>query len=153
MNISSRRSRDPQELTSPHAIRPQTLPARNGLIFGLCTVACLALAPYASAQGRLDAQYEATLSGIPVGRGAWTIEIGDDQFAASASGGTSGMLKAFSGASGTSASQGRVVNGALVATNYSGTTTTAKKSEAIHIILANGNVKEFGINPEPPVDA
>ena len=72
MNISSRRSRDLQDLTSPHAIRPQTLFARNGLIFGLCTVACLALAPQASAQGRLDAQYEATLAGIPVGKGSWT---------------------------------------------------------------------------------
>jgi uncharacterized protein DUF3108 len=112
----------------------------------------LALTPPAAAQGKVEAQYEATLSGIPVGKGAWTIEIGDDQFSASAFGGTSGLLKAFSGGSGTGASQGRVVNGALVATNYSASTTTSKKSEAIHIILANGNVKEFGIDPEPPVD-
>src|SRR5207237_5831189 len=67
--------------------------------------------------------------------------------------GTAGRLSAVSGGISTSSSQGRFVSGALVATNYSGTTTTAKKSEAIHIILANGNVKEFGINPEPPVDA
>ena len=134
-----------------------TRPARklsSKLWFGLAGAVMLLAAPHsASAQGRLDAQYEATLSGIPVGRGAWTIEIGDDQFAASAAGGTAGLLKAFSGGSGTSASQGRVVNGALVPTNYSATTTTAKKSEAIHIILANGNVKEFAIDPEPPVDA
>ena len=111
-------------------------------------------APHAAfAQGRLDAQYEATLAGIPVGKGAWTIDISDDQFSASASGGTSGLLKAFAGGSGTGAAQGRVVGGALVATNYSATTTTSKKSEAIHIVLANGNVKEFGIEPEPPVDA
>jgi len=112
----------------------------------------LALTPPATAQGKVEAQYEATLSGIPVGKGAWSIEIGDDQFSASAFGGTSGLLKAFSGGSGTGESQGRVVNGALVATNYSASTTTSKKSEAIHIILANGNVKEFGIDPEPPVD-
>ena len=121
---------------------------------GLCAGAFLLLATpqAASAQGRLDAQYEATLSGIPVGKGAWTIEIGDDQFSASAFGGTAGLLKEFAGGSGTGASQGRVVNGALVATNYSASTTTSKKSEAIHIVLANGNVKEFGIDPEPPVD-
>ena len=83
MNISSRRSRDLQELTTPYAIRPQTLFAGNGLVFSLCATALLALAPQAaSAQGRLDAQYEATLAGIPVGKGAWTIEIGDDAFAA-----------------------------------------------------------------------
>jgi hypothetical protein len=113
----------------------------------------LAVPHPASAQGKLDAQYEATLAGIPVGRGAWTIEIGDDQFSASAGGGTSGLLKAISDGSGTGASQGRVVGGALVATNYSASTITSKKSEAIHIILSNGNVKEFGIEPQPPVDA
>jgi Protein of unknown function (DUF3108) len=103
-------------------------------------------------QGRLDAQYEATLAGIPVGRGAWTIDIGDDQYSAAASGGTAGLLKAFAGGSGTGAAQGRVVNGALIATSYTASTTTSKKSEAIHITLANGTVKEYGIDPQPPVE-
>ena len=40
-----------------------------------------------------------------------------------------------------------------MSTNYSATTTTSKKSEAIHILLVNGNVREYGIEPEPPVDA
>src|SRR5689334_11157600 len=70
------------------------------------------------AQGRLDAQYEASLAGIPVGKGAWTIEIHEDQFSAAANGGTSGLMKTFSSGSGTGASQGKVVNGAPVATNY-----------------------------------
>ncbi|MBR0719465.1 DUF3108 domain-containing protein [Bradyrhizobium liaoningense] len=107
----------------------------------------------ASAQGKLEAQYEATLSGIPVGRGAWNIDIGDDVFSAAASGGTTGLLKSFAGGSGSGASQGRVVNGALVATGYQASTTTSKKTEEIHITLDKGNVKEFGIVPEPPVDA
>jgi Protein of unknown function (DUF3108) len=120
----------------------------------LCAGALLLLAalPSAFAQGKLDARYEATLSGIPVGTGAWTIEISDDQFSASASGGTAGLLKAFTGGSGTGAAQGRVVNGLPVATNYSASTTTSKKTEAIHMVLANGNVREYGIEPEPPVD-
>jgi hypothetical protein len=152
MNISSRRSRDLQDLTSPRAIWPQTLSARPAL-FGLCAAACLWLAPEgASAQGRLDAQYEATLAGIPVGKGAWTIEIGDDTFSASAQGGTAGLLKAFSGGTGSGASQGRVVNGALVPNAYTATTTTQKKSETIRLVLANGGVKDFSIDPVPPVD-
>ena len=104
------------------------------------------------AQGRLDAQYEATLAGIAVGKGAWTIEIGDDTFSASAQGGTAGLLKAFSGGTGSGASQGRVVNGALVANAYTATTTTQKKSETIRMVLANGGVKDFSIDPAPPVD-
>ena len=118
----------------------------TGLLF-----AALAQSP-AQAQARLDAQYEVTLSGLPVGRGSWTIDIGDDQYTASAFGGTTGLLKALANSSGTGAAQGRVVNGALVGTNYSASTTTSKRTEAIHITLANGNVKESGIDPPPPID-
>jgi Protein of unknown function (DUF3108) len=138
------------------ALRSLALRTRPALRMcrGLCAGALLLLAvPHAAlAQGRLDAQYEATLSGIPVGKGAWTIDIADDSFSASALGGTSGLLKAFAGGSGTGAAQGRVVNGALVSTSYSATTTTSKKSEAIHMVLVNGTIKEYGIDPEPPVD-
>jgi hypothetical protein len=119
-----------------------------GVGAGLLLVALPALA-----QGRLDAQYEATLAGIPVGKGAWTIDIQDDQFSAAASGGTAGLLKAFAAGSGTSAIQGRIANGALVATNYAASTTTPKKTEAIRMVLANGMVRDFAIEPEPPVDA
>src|SRR5881394_2971036 len=101
-------------VTTISAISPGLL-SRAGLVGSLAAGALLWLAPeIAFAQGRLDAQYEASLSGIPVGRGSWAIEIGDDAFSASAQGGTSGLLKAFSGGSGSGASQGRVVNGALV---------------------------------------
>jgi hypothetical protein len=134
-------------------ISPRPAHAALRVLGGLCAFAFVLLAsPTAFAQGRLDAHYEATLAGIPVGKGAWIIDIQDDQFSASASGGTAGLLKAFAGGTGTGASQGRVVGGALVATNYSATTVTAKKSEAIHMVLVNGNVREFGIDPEPPVD-
>ena len=129
------------------------LAVRAGLVpLGLVLGALLLPAPQAFAQGRLDAQYEASLAGIPVGKGAWTIEIGEEQYSASAFGGTSGLLKAFSGGSGTGASQGRVVNGALVATNYQASTTTSKKIEAIRITLSNGTVKDSVIEPPPPVD-
>jgi hypothetical protein len=112
----------------------------------------LAVPQSASAQGRLEAQYEATLAGLPVGKGAWTIEVSDDSFSASAFGGTSGILKAFASGSGTGAAQGRMVGGLPVATNYTASTTTPKKSEAIHMVLVNGTIKEYGIDPEPPVD-
>jgi hypothetical protein len=115
-------------------------------------VAAVSGAQPAFAQGKLEAQYEATLAGIPVGRGAWNIEISDDQLSASAVGGTAGLLKSFSSSSGTGSAQGRVVNGALVSTNYSASTTTSKKSEAIHMVLSNGTIKEYAIEPEPPVD-
>ena len=140
-------------MNKPSMISPVAARFAWPAVSGLFACAVLVLAPQAaSAQGHLDARYEATLAGIPVGKGAWTIDIGDDQFSASASGGTAGLLKAFSGGSGAGAAQGRVVNGGLVSTNYSASTTTSHKSEAIHMTLVNGNVKEYGIEPEPPVD-
>ena len=104
------------------------------------------------AQARLEAQYEASLAGIVVGKGAWNIDILEDQFSANAYGGTSGLMKTFSSGSGNTSSQGKIVNGALVATSYSAGTVTAKRTEQIHMTLQNGNVKEYGIDPTPPVD-
>ena len=136
--------RNPQDRPFVSIFRMSSLLAALGLL--------LAAPQTAFAQGKLEAHYEATLAGIPVGKGSWAIEIADDQFSAAASGGTSGLLKAFAGGSGTGAAQGRVVNGALVSTNYSATTTTSKKSEAIRMVLVNGTIKEYSIEPESPVD-
>jgi hypothetical protein len=113
-----------------------------GLLAGLLALG--AVRP-AAAQGKLDAHYEASLAGIPVGKGAWTIEIADDQYNAAASGGTSGLLKAFAGGSGTGAATGRIVAGSLVPSNYTATTTASKKSETIRMALQGGGVKESSI--------
>jgi hypothetical protein len=141
----------------PHMILLRLLASARrvlgGLGLGLGLAMLLGAPQSADAQGRLEARYEATVSGIPIGKGGWNIEIGDDQFSAAASGGSSGLLKAFSGGTGTGASQGRVIAGALVPTNYTASTATAKKSETIHMVLSNGTIKEYGIDPEPPVDA
>jgi Protein of unknown function (DUF3108) len=120
----------------------------------LCAVAFLLAATPNSgfAQGRLDAQYVATLAGIPVGKGAWTIDISDDQFSASAFGGTVGLIKAFATGSGAATAQGRVVSGALVSTNYNASTSTSKYTQAVRMMLSNGTIKDYAIEPEPPVD-
>ena len=42
----------------------------------------------AHAQGRLEAEYVASLSGIPIGQGNWIVEISDSGYTAAASGAT-----------------------------------------------------------------
>lgn len=102
------------------------------------------------AQGRLDARYEASLAGIPIGKGSWVIDIGDDQYSANAAGGSAGVLQAFSGGHGTSASQGRIVNGQLMSSNYQAMIAyDAKAKETIRLTLASGNIKDSTIEPEP----
>lgn len=149
-------------MTNPELIRPRSVispaltmaPLLRSLLGGALALLAMALAPAgpAAAQGRLDARYEVSLAGIPVGKGAWAIDIADDQYSAAASGGTSGLMKTFAGGNGTGASQGRVVNGALVPASYSATTNSSKRSETIRMTLAGGSVKEFSIEPPPPVD-
>jgi hypothetical protein len=159
MNDRSRAVEDTQSVITSYGMPPIAAAAIwLRALGGLCAVTVMLLLPahvaQAQSQGqvRLDARYEATLAGIPVGRGGWTIEVSDDTFSAAAYGGTAGLLKAFSGGSGTSASQGRIVNGSLVSSGYAATTTTSKKSETIRMALVNGYAKDFVIEPEPPVD-
>lgn len=150
MTVSSRPEQD-----GPLGISTSAIPTRPAIVWlaGACAAAVLALAPWpALAQGKVEAHYEASLSGIAVGRGTWGIEIGDDYYSASAQGATAGLLRAFSGGTGSGSVQGRIVGGALVPAAYTASV-NSKKSETIRISLAGGNVKEFSIEPEPPVDA
>src|SRR5258706_8411852 len=117
MTDRSRVQQDRPFVTTHSMVSPRLVALR--VVGGLFPLALMLLAaPHsASAQGRLDAHYEATLAGIPGGKGAWTIDISDDQISASAVGGTSGLMKAFSGGTSTAAPQCHIVNGALVSSN------------------------------------
>jgi hypothetical protein len=104
----------------------------------------------ADAQGRLDARYTVSLAGMPIGKGAWVIDIAGDQYTAAASGATSGLLRVFAKGQGSGASRGFVVNGALVPASFAATVTADKKTEETRISLSSGTVKDFAI--EPPVE-
>ena len=113
--------------------------------------AALTLVPaIAIAQAKLDARYVVTLAGVPIGKGAWIVNIGDDQYTAAASGATTGLLRLFASGQGTSEVRGAVVNGRLVPATYAASLTQDKKSDEIRIALADGNVRDFSIDPAPP---
>ena len=109
------------------------------------------LSEEARAQGRVDAQYEVTLAGVPIGKGSWVVDIGEDQYSALGSGKATGLIAMLSTGEGNGGSQGRVVKGLLVPSSYTVTMTTNKRTEVLRIGLNAGNVKEFSIEPEPPV--
>jgi hypothetical protein len=101
----------------------------------------------AAAQGRLEAEYTATLSGIPIGHGNWVIEISEDQFSASASGGTTGILRFFAHGSGASTVQGIVAAGQPAPTTYTSTITNQERVDDVRMSFAGGNVKDFSVDP------
>jgi Protein of unknown function (DUF3108) len=101
----------------------------------------------ASAQGKLDARYVVTLSGLPIGRGGWVIEIGDDSFTATANGATAGLLRVFASGQGQSVSRGAISGGQLVPSTYASHIITDEKSDDVRMVLSGGAVKELAANP------
>lgn len=121
------------------------------LLAALTVGATVAMAAMpANAQGRLDAKYEASLAGLPIGKGAWAVDISDDQYSAALTGATTGLMKSIGGGNGTGTSQGRIVAGQFSPLNYISTINYGKKAEIIRIALTGGNVKDSAIEPEPP---
>ncbi len=105
-----------------------------------------ALAP-ASAQGRLEARYSATIAGIPIGSGTWAIDVADTQYTAAVSGSTSGLLRAFTGGQGDSTARGTLNGGRPLSSIYAATISSRKKSDFIRFTIDNGNVKDFQVDP------
>src|SRR5262245_8860296 len=62
--------------------RSVTRISRGLRLAGVAVVTICASGGGVNAQGKLDARYVATLAGVPIGKGAWVIEIGDEQFTA-----------------------------------------------------------------------
>ena len=101
----------------------------------------------AHAQSKLDASYGVTLAGLPIGRGSWVIDIGDDHYSAAASGATAGIMRAFTSGQGQSSVRGNVAGGNLAPVNYASSISTDKKYDEVRMLLHGGNVKEFLRNP------
>lgn len=105
----------------------------------------------ALAQGKLDARYSVTLAGVPIGKGAWVIDIADDHYTAAASGMTTGLLRVFASGQGTGASRGNVASGGnLVPLTYASSITADRQTEELRLVLQNGTVKEFSVDPPTP---
>jgi hypothetical protein len=102
----------------------------------------------AAAQGRLEAQYTVTLAGIPFGTGTWQVDVREDQFNASMSGSTGGLLQLFSGGSLSTVARGSVSRGNLSGAAYASTIFYGKRQDDVRIAMSNGTVKE--IVAEPP---
>jgi hypothetical protein len=101
----------------------------------------------AHGQGKLDASYSVTLAGLPVGRGSWVIDIGDDHFSAAASGATAGLMRVFANGTGESSVRGTVSGGHLAPVNYASSIHTDRKWDDVRMVIGAGTVKEFAAEP------
>jgi len=101
----------------------------------------------AAAQSRLEAEYVATLDGFTVGRGNLVVDIAPDQYSAAATGTTTGLLRFFTGGRGNTATHGIFAGGAPSPKTYAATIATDKSTDDVRMTLANGNVKEYTVDP------
>lgn len=101
----------------------------------------------ARAQGKLDATYGVTLSGVPVGTGSWTVDVQDDQYSAQASGATSGLLRVFASGQGSSMSRGTMSGGQPIPAVYASMIVANKHADEVRVWFNGGNVKEYLADP------
>lgn len=104
----------------------------------------------AAEEARLDAVYTASIAGIPIGSGNWTVEISDDEYTAAANGTTTGIIRFFTGARGTGTAHGTVNGGQPVPTSYGATITYDRRIDDVRITLIGGNVTDYAVEPPLP---
>jgi hypothetical protein len=102
----------------------------------------------ALAQGKVEASYRATLAGIPIGSGTWVIDIGAKQYAAAASGRSSGLVRVLVSGEGSSTVRGVVKQGRLAPVSFAANIHSAESYD-VRMELHAGNVKS--LTNDPPI--
>ena len=123
--------------------------SKRWMLLAAGVIAC-AVPTAGRAQGKLEAQYTATLAGIPIGKGNWRIDIGDTQYKAAASGSTTGLIRVFLGGQGSSTAHGTLQAGRPILSIYASTIKTKQKDDEVRLKIDNGDLMESKV--EPPQD-
>lgn len=128
-----------------------------------CLIAAIALAAFlpatlsdaglgqAHTAGKLEADYTATLFGIPIGRIDWTVDLRDDRYSAAANGSTIGLFQIFAHGHGTAEARGSVAGKEPTASNFMVSFTSGSSADEIKIVFSGGKAKEYLTHPRPLV--
>jgi hypothetical protein len=99
------------------------------------------------ADERLHVRYDASLTGIQVGKAEFIVEIADDAYKASGSAEVAGLAKLVTRGRGSTISKGAFVDGKVFPVIYSAASESDKKSEEIRMKLSNSVVEEYSVFP------
>jgi len=125
----------------------------NGLVLAGAVMAASALASPAAAQARLDARYVVTLAGLPIGEGSWLITVDEADYSATATGTTTGLMRAFTGGYGQTITHGTVQGGKPVLSSYTASIHSYKKADEIRLKVDGGAVRELRLDPPAETEA
>ena len=104
----------------------------------------------AQAQGTLTAGYTISVARIPVGKLAWSADIGADSYDITGSGEASGIASFLASGKGTLATRGTVTDGRLSPTEFISDITEDGGKLRQTMRLEQGNVTELTIDPPAP---
>jgi hypothetical protein len=132
------------------------LPMSRYLIAVCCVIAVVfgAVADAGIGEARssvkLDAAYTASLLGIPVGQISWTVELGDKQYTAAATGSTAGLLRIFANGHGAANVHGSLNANEPAASDFVVKYMSGNSSDEIKIVFSGGKAKESMTHPPKP---
>lgn len=125
------------------------LAARRVTVATLIALACGLSIP-AQAQGKLEARYGVSMTGITIGKAALSVDIGDGRYATSASGRASGLLSVLVNGEGTVAAQGAIKDGRAVPAAYTSAITRDDEKTELKMALDNGAVTNLTAETAAP---
>jgi len=106
----------------------------------------------AHAQGKVDAHYTISMTGVAIGQITWRIDIGDTLYRTSASGKASGVLSVLMNGEGSAEAHGTIVAGRLEPSSYSSTITDDDGTITLQMTFNDGVATER-MTPQPPLHA
>src|SRR5271163_3288014 len=96
----------------------------------------------ADAQGKLDAEYTATLLSLPIGHISWAVDLKENRFSSVATGSIAGFLRLFLDAQGSVVAEGRLSGGKPVSSKFQLNLLAGKWSDEVGIVFTGNRAKE-----------
>jgi uncharacterized protein DUF3108 len=120
------------------------LPVHRRNLLALGIVLASAGMPFgpAQAQGKLTANYTITIARIPIGKIAWTVDIGESSYTTTGSGEASGLLSILASGKGTASARGIVEGGKLSPTSFTSDITRDDDKTVLQMTLDRGMATE-----------
>ena len=104
----------------------------------------------AQADGRLEARYRMSVAGITVGQSEISAVVGSTDYASSARGRASGVLRVLVTGEGSVSARGAIVDGRLVPASFASRTVGDDETATVTMTLADGDVKEISAETSAP---
>jgi hypothetical protein len=99
---------------------------------------------------KLEARYSVSMTGIPVGKTAWTVNIGADVYSVSANGGAAGVLGILMTGEGIVETSGKIQNDRLVPTSYTSNVVEEGDKVDLRMTLHDGVATTVEVSGPPP---